>query len=277
MNPILGMLIGGGMGQIFGGMNDQRQLNQQGALNEQQAQIQKQLTNFNMKKQLELWEKTNYGAQIEQLKKAGLNPSLIYGMKGGGGATTAVAPGSVAGGQATQGGGGEALTMAGLGMESAARTALLKAQKENIEADTANKKMDTTKKDQEQYSIGLDNAMKSYLQSTDEDGQESEGGIHNTMAGKKTQEELKQIRINNKFQMDENDRRELMNSAVMNEIGEKISLMIKQGMKEEQIYRNLYKEGLLLDAEIEWNKLELKEGNVGKFITNVIKMALKPR
>ena len=34
---------------------------------------------------LDLWNKTNYGAQMERLKSAGLNPGLIYGMGGAGG------------------------------------------------------------------------------------------------------------------------------------------------------------------------------------------------
>ena len=37
---------------------------------------------------LDMWNKTNYGAQMKHLQAAGLNPGLIYGMKGGGGVTT---------------------------------------------------------------------------------------------------------------------------------------------------------------------------------------------
>ena len=37
-------------------------------------------------------EKTNYPAQVQQLKKAGLNPALMYGTAGAGGQTAAAMP-----------------------------------------------------------------------------------------------------------------------------------------------------------------------------------------
>ena len=43
-------------------------------------------------------------AQVEQMKLAGLNPALAYGM-GGGGVTANVATGKTSGGQAPSGGG----------------------------------------------------------------------------------------------------------------------------------------------------------------------------
>ena len=39
--------------------------------------------------QMQMWEDTNYAAQVEQLKKAGLSIGLMYGKGGAGGATTA--------------------------------------------------------------------------------------------------------------------------------------------------------------------------------------------
>ncbi len=60
---------------------NQRGLNQQGAdLSYQQ------------------WLKTNYGAQTEQMKKAGLNVGLMYGGAGGAGGTTQTGSGGSAGG-----------------------------------------------------------------------------------------------------------------------------------------------------------------------------------
>lgn len=59
---------------IFGEVRQRQQLRgQKKALEQQNAAA------------LELWEKTNYKAQMEQLEKAGLNPGLIYGMGGAGG------------------------------------------------------------------------------------------------------------------------------------------------------------------------------------------------
>ena len=41
----------------------------------------------------EMWEKTNYAAQIEQMKKAELSPALMYGQAGAGGGTVSGAQG----------------------------------------------------------------------------------------------------------------------------------------------------------------------------------------
>ena len=47
--------------------------------------------------QMKTWQDTGYGAQMNQMKEAGLNPGLMYGMSGGGGQTT----GSQGGGSAS--------------------------------------------------------------------------------------------------------------------------------------------------------------------------------
>lgn len=127
-------LLGGLTGMLFEKHNDKRQLNQQQALQNMQIQGQEQLTDYNTAKQLQMWKDTSYPAQMQQLQKAGLNPGLMYGMGGGGGQTASIAPGSVSGAEAPKGG-GEAMGMALTSMN----LQLLKAQKENIEADTQNK------------------------------------------------------------------------------------------------------------------------------------------
>jgi len=103
----LGQQMGTGLaGTIFGltmeNHNDNRQLQQQTELQNLQIRGQKELTDYNMQKQLEMWKNTSYGAQMEQLKKAGLNPALIYGMGGGGGQTTGNSSSSVSGATAQQ-------------------------------------------------------------------------------------------------------------------------------------------------------------------------------
>ena len=47
---------------------------------------------------MDMWNKTNYGAQIQHMKNAGLNPALMYGSAGQGGTT-----GSQGGGSASKG------------------------------------------------------------------------------------------------------------------------------------------------------------------------------
>lgn len=131
---------GMGMGLIGQGIADKRQIKQQRRLQDMQMQGQKEMTEFNYGKQLQMWKDTNYKAQMEQLKMAGLNPGLLYGMGGAGGQSTNITQGNVTGGTAPTGGGE---VMGGMGM--ALNLGLLRAQKENIEADTANKKATTEK------------------------------------------------------------------------------------------------------------------------------------
>lgn len=122
------------LGMVLGGFNDRRQVKQQRRLNE----VGKELTEWQMKKQLEMWEKTGYVGQKEQMKRAGINPALMYGMGGGGGMTANIETGT---GGAAAAGGGEFAVASGMGIQRA----LLQAQKENIEADTEKKKVEAEK------------------------------------------------------------------------------------------------------------------------------------
>ena len=49
----------------------------------------KAMANYNREQQMQLWRDTNYSAQVQELKKAGLSVGMMYGMGGAGGATTA--------------------------------------------------------------------------------------------------------------------------------------------------------------------------------------------
>lgn len=114
---------------------------------------------------LEMWNNTNYGAQIKHMQSAGLNPGLMYGMSGGGGTAS--------------GGGGGGAGLAGAtnpdlsggmsnGMGMMAQSALLGAQIENIKADTKQKEanaektagVDTEKARSEVIGIEWDNKLK---------------------------------------------------------------------------------------------------------------------
>ena len=130
-------IIGTGMGLLLEKHNDRRQLRQQDKLNQQQEEMAKRMGDYNQRNQLAMWKATGPVGQMEQLKAAGLNPGLIYGMGGAGGQSTGSSNASVSGGGAPSGG-GEIMGMTGNAMQMA----LLKAQKENIEADTQKKKAD---------------------------------------------------------------------------------------------------------------------------------------
>ncbi len=92
-------------------------------------QNQQQLNRQGHQLQMDMWNKTNYGAQVAHMEKAGLNPALMYGMGGGGGTTA----GSQGGGNASSG--GNAVQMHPMDM---ANLALLKAQAEKLDAETNN-------------------------------------------------------------------------------------------------------------------------------------------
>lgn len=137
-----GGIIGAGMGLILEGHNNRRQIRQQQKLTDMQLAANNQMGEYNYERQMKLWHETNYGPQMKELKKAGLNPGLIYGMGGGTGGTTAATPAQGTSGSHAPTGGGEAM---GLMMQQM-QLGLMEAQRENIQADTENKKADTTNK-----------------------------------------------------------------------------------------------------------------------------------
>ena len=69
------------------------------ALMEQAQQNQYALNVQGQQLQMDMWNQTNYGAQIEHMRKAGLNPALMYSKGPGAGGST----GSQTGGQAAKG------------------------------------------------------------------------------------------------------------------------------------------------------------------------------
>lgn len=55
---------------------------------------QKDLNLYGQKLGMKNWHETNYGAQVDEMNKAGLNPSLMYGSAGQGGSTQAASGGA---------------------------------------------------------------------------------------------------------------------------------------------------------------------------------------
>lgn len=133
-----GAIAGGIMGLALGAANDSRQRKQQDRLNKDQHEWDKKMTDYTFAKQLQMWKDTNYGAQIEEMGKAGLNPALMYGMSGGGATTTGGGASSSRGANAPVGGG-----EAAMGIQAGMQTAMMEAQiklaesqanKNNVEA-----------------------------------------------------------------------------------------------------------------------------------------------
>jgi len=149
-------VAGGAMGMALGGFNalaqgvaDEQAMKdqyfQQLKLNNMSQIFNKDMYNYQMNKQFEMWENTNYSAQVEQLKKAGLNPALLYGKGGGMGATT----GSASAGNMQSHAGSDTDRM-GITLQRVSQgmnMALLASQKANIDADTRLKNTEATKKE----------------------------------------------------------------------------------------------------------------------------------
>ena len=125
------------LGLALQGQADRRQIEQQRKLQHLQIQGSKHLTDYNFQKQLEMWNATNYPAQMAMLRKAGLNPALMYDGAGQGGSTN-VATGNVASASAPVGG-AEIQTMMAMGLTRE----LQRAQIENIKAQTDKTKAET--------------------------------------------------------------------------------------------------------------------------------------
>jgi len=105
-------------------MSADKQKRDQAELMGIQQQNQQQLNRQGHQLQMDMWNKTNYQAQLKHMKKAGLNPALMYGMGGGGGTTA----GSQGGGSAS---GGNAVQMHPMDM---ANLSLIDAEKKLKEA-----------------------------------------------------------------------------------------------------------------------------------------------
>lgn len=116
--------------------NDKRQLQMQQQLNNQALGMDKARMDYQNQKQLEMWKATNYKAQMDEIKKAGLNSALLYGMSGGGGATVGGGMPSSSSGYAPVGG-GEIMGLMQMRNQEA-QIELMKAQAEKATAE-ANK------------------------------------------------------------------------------------------------------------------------------------------
>lgn len=90
----IGMGIASGfLGGLFGMNSQEKQMENQEYLMGLQHKYNEQSADAAQKRAYEMWQKTNYPAQVEQMKKAGLSPALMYGQAGAGGGTVSGAQG----------------------------------------------------------------------------------------------------------------------------------------------------------------------------------------
>lgn len=80
-------LLGVGLQAYQDHQNERRNYRNERNLANQQYGNQRMLMGYGRDLQMDMWNKTNYGAQVEHMKNAGLNPALMYGSAGQGGQT----------------------------------------------------------------------------------------------------------------------------------------------------------------------------------------------
>jgi hypothetical protein len=148
--------IGLGLGMLQSAWNSQNQQQQNAALIQQQQQSNEEQSLFNEGVQLDLWNKTNYAAQVEQAQKAGINPALLWA-KGGGSSGATVAANTVNNPQPmVQGNTGLDIASAIAAVNQTKKT---QAEVPNINADTELKAADTQKKESETQAVNLQNTI----------------------------------------------------------------------------------------------------------------------
>jgi len=96
---------GGGalMGMIGGHQQERRNYRNNRNLMGLQNEYQRGLNQQGHDLQMDMWNKTNYGAQVQHMKDAGLNPALMYKGAGAGGTTGSQGGGSASMGSSQQG------------------------------------------------------------------------------------------------------------------------------------------------------------------------------
>lgn len=134
LGGFLNTIIDNSVGAGFKILGNQIDANQNQVLTNSQLNANEALQKYNEGIQYDLWQKTNYPAQVEQLQKAGLNPALLYA-KGGPGGTTGSVGGSVGMGMNAVGLSAPAQQAQSERLQSA-DVALKNAQQQNIEAQT---------------------------------------------------------------------------------------------------------------------------------------------
>jgi surface antigen len=127
-----GMMSGGIAGNIFGEIGGSFGEGRSKRLANHHAEIQRGNANYYNKLALDYWRKTGVGGQMKELIKAGLNPARIYGGSGATGQSINPTSGNSALGSNNNFDSG--MMMAGI------QNQMTKAQIENIEADTKQKK-----------------------------------------------------------------------------------------------------------------------------------------
>lgn len=146
-----------------------RQYNYQRNLMDLQTQHQRSLNEQGREIQMQMWNDTNVGAQMEHMEKAGLNIGMMYGGAGsGGGGTT----GSQGGGSAAGGSAQAAPQMSmdiGNAIMQAEQVKLMNAQAEKLKAEAASIRGEEGTQGETQIAEGLSRIEKLKAETTNEE------------------------------------------------------------------------------------------------------------
>ncbi len=127
----IGLGIATGIANTLGqNAREKRSYNNQKKLMGIQNSNQRGLNEQGQKLGMKTWRETNYGPQMEEMRKAGLNPALMYGQGGAGGTTSSGSGGSAASGSAP--------SPQMMDIKSGLGEAVNAAQMRNLEANTRN-------------------------------------------------------------------------------------------------------------------------------------------
>ena len=122
------------LGMIGGHQQERRNYRNNQNLMGLQNKYQRGLNQQGHDLQMDMWNKTNYGAQVGHMKDAGLNPALMYKGAGAGGTT-----GSQGGGSASMGSSQQGKIMDLSNALVGAQIGKLKAETDNLNQGTKNK------------------------------------------------------------------------------------------------------------------------------------------
>lgn len=199
--------------------NSRRAYRQQEKYTDLQMGANKELARFQQELGYENLQK-GYEYQKQGMKDAGLNPALMYGTSGGSGMTQTPV-GSATGAQEH----GETKIQGpdlGMGMMQASQLALIKAQKDNIEADTAvkhaevaNKGADTTLKQHQTTNIDA-NTGNTNADTQLKEIQQKIQNVQAEIAGKTIEEQIQIIDLTK-----QNLNEKWLNAVRNNDIGDK--------------------------------------------------------